>query len=159
MYGTLRGGPRGVGGRPHLPVTFLAYRYLPKHEGELPRAGATSSERRECVDMLKLVIVVAFVMAPTPTSGECKQSCAKAHAPWLQKCDWHNCRSCADCRTCTPCDDDPGVLKEYLLLNHLTCATHHYGLTKRCNNSQWWRDEHICIGIYPLPPHPSHDPS
>ena len=120
--------------------------------------------------MLKLVIVVAFVMAPTPTSGECKQSCAKAHAPWLQKCDWHNCRSCADCRTCTPCDDDPGVLKEYLLLNHLTCATHHYGLTKRCNNSQWWRDENggvllcgkwmcICIGIYPLPPHPSHDPS
>ena len=96
--------------------------------------------------MLKLVIVVAFVLAPTPTTGgECKQSCAKAYAPWSQKCNWLGCRSCTDCfpsvGTCTPCDDDPGVLNEYLLLNNLTCATHHFGPTDRCNTSPWWRDE------------------
>ena len=45
---------------------------------------------------------------------------------------------------CTPCDDEPGVLNEYLRSNNLTCSTYSFGLNFRCNISSAWREIKIC---------------
>ena len=45
---------------------------------------------------------------------------------------------------CTPCDDEPGVLDEYLRLHDLTCSTYSFGLNFRCNISSAWREGRIC---------------